>query len=81
VDSIGLLVEGTVTNAGAVAASRARILAIVNDANGFPLFAAQTVLENLAGGASRDFFIRFPRDEGLATRALPDKTEILIYAQ
>lgn len=79
-DDLGAFVEGEVRNAGAIAAASARIIAIMRDVNGFPLFAAQTILENVSGGAMRSFFIRFPRDQGIPTRASPEGAELIIEA-
>lgn len=75
-DELGAFVRGEAQNASAVSASTVRIIAIASDENEFPLFAAQTLLENLAGGASRAFFIRFPRDQALASRAVAGSFEL-----
>ena len=80
-DEFGAFIEGEVRNVGAVLATTARIIAIIEDMNGFPLFAAQTLLENIPGGTFRPFFIRFPRDRRLAERVAPNGTELIIEAQ
>lgn len=79
-DDLGAFVEGEVRNTGAITAARARIIATIRDVNGFPLFAAQTILENVSGGTTRPFFIRFPRDRGIPTRASPEGAELIIEA-
>jgi len=80
-DDIGAFVEGEVRNTGVVTAATTRIAAIVKDSSGFPLFAAQTLLESVPGGASRTFFIRFPRDKGLLDLISPGGTELIMEAQ
>lgn len=80
-DGIGVFVKGEARNTGAVTAAVVRIAAIVKDAEGFPLFAAQTLLEDVPGGVSRPFFIRFPRDQGLSARAAPERIELIIEAR
>lgn len=79
-DEIGAFIDGEITNPGAISASAVRIIAIIKDVNGFPLFAAQTLLENIPGEALRPFFIRFPRDRGIPERAAPDGTELVVEA-
>ena len=80
-DENGALVRGEVQNTGTVTATVVRIIAIMKDMRNFPLFAAQTVLANVPGGASQNFFIRFPRDPGIVTHAVPENTELIIEAQ
>ncbi|MFH0806475.1 MAG: hypothetical protein V1885_02005 [Candidatus Brennerbacteria bacterium] len=79
-DELGVVVSGEVRNMGAVSATTVWIIAFMKDTNGFPLFAAQTLLENISGGSFRSFFIRFPRDRGISERAAPDGTEIIVEA-
>lgn len=80
-DENGLVVRGEVKNTGVVTAAVARIIALVKDANGFPLFAAQTLLSDVPREASREFFIRFPRDEGISARAAAEQTELIVEAR
>lgn len=80
-DAAGMIAEGTVANTGSVAAGSISIIALLKDAAGFPLFAAQTELMNVPGGVTEPFFIRFPRDEGLATRAVAASTEFIVSAR
>lgn len=80
-DESGLFVKGEVKNTGAATVAVARIIALVKDAGGFPLFAAQTLLNNIPREVSREFFIRFPRDEGLSTRTAAEQTELIVEAR
>lgn len=77
-DEIGVWVRGKVENRAAVAASEVRVIAILKDGNGFPLFAAATFVGGIPGGAAEDFFIRFPPDSGLAARTAADLTEVVV---
>lgn len=77
----GAVVTGEVKNAGSVGAAVVRLVAILKDVNGFPLFAAQAVLEDIPRAGARSFTIWFPRDRGLAERASPAATELLFEAR
>lgn len=80
-DELGAVAEGEIRNASAISASAVRLVVVLKDVNGFPLFAAQTLLaEGIPGGATRPFFVRFPRDRSIFERAAPDGAEFIIDA-
>jgi len=74
-------VEGSIRNQSPLSASGIEIIAILKDTLGRELFASETITENLGGLESRSFRILFPRDEELASRVDPLRTEIVVYSR
>ncbi|MDP3975200.1 MAG: hypothetical protein Q8P88_02875 [Candidatus Jorgensenbacteria bacterium] len=81
VDEKGVFVTGEVVNAGSVAASSVRVVAILKDAGGYPVFAASSALGPLGGDSTEPFTVRFPPDQELARRMIPSATELHLEAQ
>jgi len=72
-------VWGEVKNQGPLTARGVKIVALLHDRVGVPLFAAQTVLDEIAGGETQTFPpIKFPSDESLARLADPAATEVFV---
>ncbi|MFH1161799.1 MAG: hypothetical protein V1696_00780 [Candidatus Jorgensenbacteria bacterium] len=79
VGSDGVRVLGAVKNQGPLTARGVKIVALLHDRVGVPLFAAQTVLDEIAGGETQAFPpIKFPSDESLARSVDPAATEIFV---
>jgi len=76
-----LAVTGTVANIGSVRAGSVRVIAVVKDGSGFPIFAATSALGDIPGGAREEFIVRFPADDELARRADRSRTEIIAEAR
>lgn len=74
-------VEGSVRNQSPLSIARVEIIATLKDTLGRELFVSQTITENLGGLESRSFRILFPRDEELASRVDPLRTEMVVYSR
>ncbi len=72
-----VVVHGTVTNQGLASAQHIDIIAVISDANGFPLFASKTFIEALGGGNSENFTILFPQNKTLAEKT--DTRNVTLY--
>lgn len=81
VDKKGVFVTGEIVNAGSVAASSVRVVAVLNDALGYPVFAASSALGALGGNSTERFTVRFPSDQELARRMIPNATEVILEAR
>ncbi len=74
-----LSVSGTIRNESPLPGSGARVIAIVKDSLGAPIFAAETVSENLGGLESRAFRVFFPKGGEFLDRIDLGKTEVFVY--
>ncbi|MFH1193114.1 MAG: hypothetical protein V1656_02240 [Candidatus Jorgensenbacteria bacterium] len=79
VNADGIRVQGEVENRSPFGAREVKIIALLFDRAGAPLFAAQTVVDEIAGGATQAFPpIKFPADGALARAADPAATEVFV---
>lgn len=79
VSADGIRVRGEVENRSPFGARGVKIVALLFDRFGGPLFAAQTVLDEVAGGETQTFPpIKFPSDEPLTRSVDPAATEVFV---
>jgi hypothetical protein len=75
----GVRVRGVVENGSPFAARTVRVVALLFDQWGVPLFAAQTVVDSVAGGSTQAFPpILFPSDVSLVRAVSPGRTEVFV---
>lgn len=77
--SDGIRVSGKIKNSGSFPAGEAKIIGILADKYGDPLFAGQTAVPGISGFGEADFGIYFPAEKTVLDRLDIGKTSVLFY--
>ena len=78
--SDGIRVSGKMKNLRSFPAGEAKIIGILTDKYGDPLFAGQTAVPGISGLGEADFEIYFPAEKAIIDRLDINKTSVLFYA-
>ncbi|MEK7626718.1 MAG: hypothetical protein AAB399_00940 [Patescibacteria group bacterium] len=78
--SDGIRVSGKVKNLSSFPIGEAKVIGILGDKYGDPLFAAQTTVSGITGLGEADFEIYFPAEKAILDRLDMGKTSVFFYA-
>jgi|GEM_PF-1618826 len=76
-----IVVSGTLKNQGSSLARNVSIIALLSNKYSDPLFAAQTLISNLAGFEEIAFQIPFPADQQVVESVATDKTQVFLSTE
>jgi hypothetical protein len=79
--TLGLTISGKVKNRSAITVGEMKVTALIENRYGDPVFAGQTLLNQLGGFEEREFSVYFPADQALITEAVARKPEIFLNGE
>ena len=81
VGSAGIKVTGNLKNQSSFAVQNVKALALLENKYGDPIFAAQTIIQQVGGFKATPFEVSFPADQSIVENLVPDRTQVFFYAE